>query len=709
MTPARSAILRFAAALALLFTLQLALLAVFLLFLSLDAQPAQRALLGQLLAQNAVMLAVLALVLLLLLGIGLKSATAIWLAPLDRIAEEAELLASNPRHRIAPLGGRGMQALVARFNQLAAANEALREQGRAQLDAARHSLADERNRLAALMSDLTLGVLLCNAEGRILLYNQRARELLGASHRIGLGRPVYGVLARGQVEHALDQVRHQLYTNAPGHSEPVAGFVAVLPGGQSMRVQMAPVLDDERVLDGFVLTLEDFTREIEAETRRDHLLQSLGRNMRSAVGNLRSAVETAQGFPTLHPEMQARLALVIDQESQRLARDIDWVDQLAIDAHDARRELEAIHAGDLLALLQRGLDVAPLRVTADGPADPGLWLKVDSYALSRVLAGLAQRLAADAGVRELHLAMQRTGRLACLALSWPGSQPPVQTLRHWEEELAPSGAGEHPFTLKQVVARHGGETACRNGPVESSFALLLPIVETRIALAAPRSGEGITQFFDFDLFHQKGQTEELDQQPLSQLAYTVFDTETTGLQPSEGDEIIAIGALRIVNGRLLQRESFERLVQAGRAPSAASEAIHGIAADMLEGQPRIGQVLREFQHFSEDTVLIAHNAAFDMRFLQMQERLTGVAFTQPVLDTLLLSQVIHPHQPQHTLEAIAGRLGVEVAGRHTALGDAAVTGAVFLAMLPLLAGKGIVTLGQARAASKQTMYARLRY
>jgi DNA polymerase-3 subunit epsilon len=93
----------------------------------------------------------------------------------------------------------------------------------------------------------------------------------------------------------------------------------------------------------------------------------------------------------------------------------------------------------------------------------------------------------------------------------------------------------------------------------------------------------------------------------------------------------------------------------------------------------------------------------------MLEARTGVAFKQPVLDTLLLSQVIHPHQPEHSLEAIAARLGVPVIGRHTALGDAIVTGEVFLRMIPVLAEKGIVTLKDARDAAQQTLYARIRY
>jgi DNA polymerase-3 subunit epsilon len=189
----------------------------------------------------------------------------------------------------------------------------------------------------------------------------------------------------------------------------------------------------------------------------------------------------------------------------------------------------------------------------------------------------------------------------------------------------------------------------------------------------------------------------------------VFDTETTGLDPSAGDEIIQIGATRIVNGKLLRHESFEQLIDPKRSVPETSIAIHGIRPEMLAGRPTIAEVLPAFHAFAKDTVLVAHNAAFDLRFLQLKEAQAGVRFDQPVLDTLLLSAMLHPGQESHALEAIAARLGVDATGRHAALRDAIVTAEVFLKLVPMLADAGIGTLRQAREASRKTYYARLQY
>jgi len=248
---------------------------------------------------------------------------------------------------------------------------------------------------------------------------------------------------------------------------------------------------------------------------------------------------------------------------------------------------------------------------------------------------------------------------------------------------------------------------------QAFFRCLLPLADTageveQLNAAAVRH-DSRPEYYDFDLFRASESQHALDDRRLTELSYTVFDTETTGLEPATGDQIIQIGAARLVNGKLLRQEAFEQLVDPQRDLPAAGIAIHGIQPEMVRGQPTIDRVLPAFHTYARDTVLVAHNAAFDMRFLQLAEGRSGVIFDQPVLDTLLLSAVVHPNQESHRLEAIAERFGITVIGRHTALGDAIVTAEVFLKLIPLLAAMGIHTLGQAREAAQKTYYARLKY
>jgi DNA polymerase-3 subunit epsilon len=340
-------------------------------------------------------------------------------------------------------------------------------------------------------------------------------------------------------------------------------------------------------------------------------------------------------------------------------------------------------------------------------------LRVDSYSLIQALLHLAGRLVDEYGIQRLQLRLSTSGEQAQLDLVWAVQAMSTETVTAWETEALQTAQGPTPLTVRDVLERHGGMLWFERARArqEAFFRLLLP----RAAASLPMDVAAITahdsrpEFYDFDLFAQPVASATLAEQPLAQISYTVFDTETTGLQPSAGDEIIQIGATRIVAGKLRRQSCFEQLVDPERPLSAAGIEIHGITPDRLRGQPLIAAVLPAFHAYAQDTVLVAHNAAFDMRFLQLKEAATGLVFDQPVLDTLLLSAVVHPEQDAHRLEAIAERLGVPVLGRHTALGDAMVTAEVFLKLLPLLQAMGIQTLGQALAASQQTYLARVRY
>ncbi len=324
---------------------------------------------------------------------------------------------------------------------------------------------------------------------------------------------------------------------------------------------------------------------------------------------------------------------------------------------------------------------------------------------------LAGFLKAEYGIAAILLEIgSNDGPLATLALSWADQSVTSQALRDWQQTplfMGSDGTSDSPQT---IITKHGGDITITE--TEEAFCIGIKITlptaldEEPADLHSSIAPRPVS--FEFDLFHQPGQ-DALGKVPLRKLTYVAFDTETTGLNPSEGDEIIQLGAVRIVNNRLLHNECIDQLVNPQRPVPKSSVEIHGIDPGLLPSQPVITEILPGFHAFAADSVLVAHNAAFDMRFLQLKEKAIGMHFDNPVLDTLLLSSVVHPNQEGHSLDAIAERFNITIVGRHTALGDALVTAEILLKLIPLLEAQGIHTLEDALSASMESPFVKIRY
>lgn len=663
-----------------------------------------------------------AIVLMMIIGTLVSLLFSYYIIPILKLAEEARLIATvNPAYRITPSGAKEVVYLTEVINASAEAFQNLQLDVDERIRTARAELHEERNRLAALMSELPGGVLVCNTAGQILLYNQAARKLLqsgawkGLTENrpgiwIGLGRSIFGVLEREPIVKAL---QHQQEAAEKGRSAPASSFLTTLADGTCLRVNMAPVFRNEenkKDLSGFVLTLEDMTRQIEAVTHRDLIIKALTEGLQESLFEIRRSISSILAQEQLSPQELHRYRQTIDRASRSIQR------QLILAREDYTRDLPQINteqevtAANLLQLLRNTVRERS-GIEAVGEAPEGLWLQVDSFSLVQAICDLVDRLQEGANLSGLSIDLKKSGtEQVSLTVAWPQQEMPGRLISEWENAPLNTDRQGRTLSIRELVAHHGDMLRFDGRDAEGcrGIRLMVPAAPAERRPGIPTGAKARPVFYEFDLFNQSVQTEQ-GRCPLRELTYVVFDTETTGLNPAEGDEIIQIGAIRIVKGRLLYDETIDQLVNPQRPVPKGSVAIHGIEPDLLQGQPTIDKVLPHFHAFAEGAVLVAHNAAFDMEFLKLKQLQTGIRFDHPVLDTLLLSSIVHPALGTHALEKIAERMNIPVVGRHTALGDAIVTAEVLLKLIPLLEAQGIVTLEEALEASAKSPYARLEF
>lgn len=165
----------------------------------------------------------------------------------------------------------------------------------------------------------------------------------------------------------------------------------------------------------------------------------------------------------------------------------------------------------------------------------------------------------------------------------------------------------------------------------------------------------------------------------------VLDTETTGLEPEQGHQIIEIGCVELVDRRLTGRD-FHHYLRPDRPIEEGAEAVHGITDAFLADKPRFADIVDEFLAYVEGAELIIHNAPFDVGFInaelaRLDRGLLPIDRRCPIVDTLALARRRHPGQ-RNSLDALCKRYGVDNSQRdlHGALLDARILAEVYLAM-----------------------------
>ncbi len=186
-------------------------------------------------------------------------------------------------------------------------------------------------------------------------------------------------------------------------------------------------------------------------------------------------------------------------------------------------------------------------------------------------------------------------------------------------------------------------------------------------------------------------TYDPEHRQLSEETYIVFDVETTGLS-AVYNTIIELAAVKLHKGEVVDR--FERFSNPHEPISALITELTGITDDMVRNAPDVSQVLMDFYHFIGNHTLVAHNASFDMGFLNMGYKKMDMTITNPVLDTLELARFLYPELKNHRLNTLCKRFDIELVSHHRAVYDAEATGYLLWKMLQDTAEKGVYYLDE---------------
>lgn len=540
-------------------------------------------------------------------------------------------------------------------------------------------LIETNENLAALAAEVPFGILLVSCDHKVVFYNAAATELCQADQKLGLGHSIFDILTPVTLTSAY--ARLCAGDGGIGHVIPLTvmqqNSTQILSA--RMRLTHAPQSNQDRP--AYVLTLDDTAQD---RQRRD-AQSALGAQAIMQLANISTTLQTAQSawkhaMLTQSPaKLDAALHDVLAHVAQKSADLVQKYDAIELEPQPTVQ----ISGQDICDAVTARLKEADITLVAT--LNEPVSLVIDPDALITLLVHTATRLSQD-GAKALSMLITPENAGALVAMGWSGEMLYVDRLEAWLNE--PLDLDRLKRSTRQVLNDTNTDMWPESG-YGTRRVLKLPIPHAFVNAKPNRCGAT----YDFGLLKRPSSIMQASI-PLSNLTYVVFDTETTGLLPDAGDEICQVAAIRIVNGNIVPTETLDTLVDPERHIPKASTKIHHITNEMVRGQPTIDIAGRALHSFARGSVLVAHNAPFDMAFLHRNSDRIGATFEHTIIDTVLLSAVVFGQSQSHSLDDICARLGIEIPPhqRHTAIGDTIATAQAFLKMLQIAKAKGIVTL-----------------
>ncbi len=651
--------------------------------------------------------------------IGLKQLLGIWIAliaglqtavffviyqtmvrPLRHLAEDAKAITKvNPSGTIdiesAPL----LEDITDAFNTLGNAFLEARRAAISTASAGSQKTEEHEIRLDSILKDLKEGIVVCDEMGRILRFNDAAQRVLHDSDALRINGSLYAICARQPIENAIELLRQETTrSEMEERTDRIRFRCSALDGSIQLSccLHLLPPGKDPSWY--FVMSFEDITEALTALLRKQIDLVSLIEAMRSPLANLRASTEGLAAYKDIDPQVRSELEDIILSETERLST---CFQDVAKEAESMRKSLwsrEDILSTDLLQCVARHLQESHITLTFTGHP---LWVNVDGNAMIILMEFVTRRISEFAGVSELEVETLLGDQRTYFAFLWKGASVPEPELSRWNgAQLVPYPS---PLSVADVLRQHDSEMWSKPHRRDGYATLVLPVPFSlqKLSTFSPYPSRPI--FTSPGTFLEPPPLGAAASRLLSAATFVAFDTETTGLLPAGGDQIVAIAGVVMTAKRIFIGDVFHSLINPGRLIPGSATRVHGITNEMVSGQPSIDHVLNAFQTFVGDAVLVGYDTAFDMSFIRSREEGSAVRLRNPVLDILLLSMAVHSHTPEHSLDAIARRLGIDLDKRHTALGDAFIVAQIFSRLLPHMEERGIISLEHAYEASRAVL------
>ncbi|WP_447556462.1 exonuclease domain-containing protein [Vreelandella sp. EE22] len=564
--------------------------------------------------------------------------------PLRALHGELARLIANPEVACQPPGG-WLESLRPDLIHIARCWRADRQRyQQARREGAQETLR-VRQELEELLQHLATPIMLFDQHRRLLLFNQAAEAFFPSPHSLGLGKRLDSLVPDPSLS-----ARFKTLVDAPVPREPFSREVLTRFNARTLSISLTRL---SRNPDQVLMTLKDATRFWENEL-------GIRKRITKALETLESPPEPAS---------------------------ISSLKQLLKHPDLAHERLSSIWSNAFWQALDEQLAPTHQLITPIGV--PG-WFKGHAPSLIALFDSLIKKLHGHFPQCGFEGELVNTREGVWLAFIWKGDAVDAPRLARWRQKvietlpLAP--------TVDDLLHIHGS-TLWSEADADNMHARLCVSLLTSQRLSAPEPRAAPRpEFHDFAIAHLTPPDEPLAERMLRHLAIVAFDTETTGLDLRGNDRVISLGACRIVNNRLLASDVFESYINPQRGIPAQSTAIHGIYDSDVQDAPLLDSVLRQFQTYTADAVLLAHNASFDLLALSP----AGIKLAHPVLDTLLISRALDKALLGHDLDTLAKRYDLAPAfgARHTALGDAQLTAELWLLLLSRLEARNIHTLDE---------------